>query len=164
MRITEKVGIWILEKLPRWFIKKIAILLIDVHEKTESPDSFQIAHRLKKKLSEGIKKSGLSRNIIAAKMSEMLGYEITKTMLDAYTAESKENHRVPAEWLPPFCMVTNYYEPIKLLNRLARLPLPDTDKLVEMEIARIRKEIEEREQELKKYEGIKNLLSGGRKA
>ena len=132
-------------------------------EHVPGPGSFSIQNQLKEELSKGLRLCRLSRYEAAAKMSEMLGYEITKTMLDAYTAESKENHRVPAEWLPPFCMVTNYYEPIKLLNRLARLPLPDTDKLVEMEIARIRKEIEEREQELKKYEGIKNLLAGGRK-
>jgi hypothetical protein len=38
----------------------------------------------------------LSRYQVAAKMSELLDVDITKTMLDSWTAESKEQHRFPA--------------------------------------------------------------------
>lgn len=125
------------------------------------PGSFHIQNQLKEEISKGLRLCRLSRYEVAAKMSEMLGYEITKTMLDAYTAESKENHRFPAEWLAPFCIVTGYYEPIKAINRLARLPLPDTGKLLDMEIIRIKKEMAGMGEELRKYEGLKQLIEKG---
>ena len=39
-------------------------------------------------------------------MSDLVGREVSKTMLDAYTSESKEGHRLPAELLPAFCEAT----------------------------------------------------------
>lgn len=45
--------------------------------------------RIKEAVSEAIKGSGLKRYAIAGQMSEMLGTEITESMLNAYTAESK---------------------------------------------------------------------------
>ena len=53
--------------------------------------------RMKEAIAEAIKGSGLKRYAIAGQMSEMLGTEITESMLNAYTAESKEGYRMPAE-------------------------------------------------------------------
>lgn len=54
-------------------------------------------------VSEAIKGSPLSRYTIAARMSELCGHEITKSMVDSWSAESKENHRFPAIFIPAFC-------------------------------------------------------------
>lgn len=118
------------------------------------PGSFGISAQLKGMLSEGIKRSGMSRYEVAAKISELLGWELTKTMLDAYTAESKEGHRVPAEILPAFCFVTGYYEPLRLLSRTAGGQFLESEHTAYAEMARIRKQIDdlrERERALKKW-------------
>jgi hypothetical protein len=70
-------------------------------------------------LAKAIKESSLSRIQIAAKMSEALDVEITKTMLDSWTAESREGtNRFPACYLPIFCHVVGSIEPLKVLADL----------------------------------------------
>ena len=43
-----------------------------------------------------------SRYDLAARMSELTGEEITKAMIDSWTAESKDRHRFPLEYTPAF--------------------------------------------------------------
>lgn len=43
-----------------------------------------------------------SRYDLAARMSELVGQEITKAMIDAWTAESKEAWRFPFQFAPAF--------------------------------------------------------------
>ena len=74
-----------------------------------------ISNSLRLALIEAIKQCPLSRHQIAGEMSHLLGIEVTKSTIDTWTAESKERHRVPAEYLPAFCRATASYEPIRLL-------------------------------------------------
>lgn len=64
------------------------------------PGSLDISSQIRSLLSEQIKLSPLSRYQIAAKMSELVGHEITKHQLDSWTAESREGWRFPLEYLP----------------------------------------------------------------
>ena len=75
--------------------------------------------RIKESIAEAIKGSGLKRYAIAGQMSEMLGTEITESMLNAYTAESKEGYRMPAEYLPTFCRIVKDYTPLEVLTAAA---------------------------------------------
>jgi len=74
-----------------------------------------ISNRLRLALVEAIRQCPLSRHQIAGEMSHLLGHEVSKTTIDSWTAESKERHRIPAEYLPAFCKVTGDREPIRLL-------------------------------------------------
>lgn len=56
----------------------------------------QVAHRI----AEMLKHSPLSRNEIAARMSELTGDDISKHSLDAWTAQSRIEWRFPLEYLP----------------------------------------------------------------
>jgi hypothetical protein len=58
-------------------------------------------------ISDALKHSPLSRYEVAAKMSEILGVEITKSQIDSWSAESKENHRFPFVYAGAFCTATN---------------------------------------------------------
>jgi len=51
-------------------------------------------------------------------MSELVGQDITKTMLDSWTAESKGMHRFPAVYLPAFCEAVGSTEPIRMLGQV----------------------------------------------
>lgn len=53
-------------------------------------------------LSDALKKTPLSRHEIAARMSELTGQDISKSMLDAWTAESKTPWRFPFEYAAAF--------------------------------------------------------------
>lgn len=55
-----------------------------------------VAHLLARMITE----SGLTRYAIAAQASELVGKEVSKYMLDAYTAESRDEFNPPA-WLMP---------------------------------------------------------------
>lgn len=74
-----------------------------------------ISNSLRLALVEAIKQCPLSRHQIAGEMSHLLGVEVTKSTIDTWTAESKERHRIPAEYLPAFCRATGSREPIRLL-------------------------------------------------
>ena len=70
--------------------------------------------RVKEAMSEAMKNSGLKRYEIAGRMGELIGIEITESMLNAWTAESKESHRLPVEYLPAFCRVTQDYTVLEI--------------------------------------------------
>ena len=104
-----------MSKRTKVLIDKAQLDLLDALEGRVEAGSMALEARLKASLSEGIRQSGLSRYDVAARISERIGWDLTKSMLDAYTAESHEAHRVPAEILPAFCVVTGYWRPLHLL-------------------------------------------------
>lgn len=69
---------------------------------TAKPGSLDNNMELRHLLSEALKKTTKSRYEVAAKMSELLGHEVTKNQLDAWTAESREGWRFPFECAAAF--------------------------------------------------------------
>lgn len=58
--------------------------------------------RLRALLSELLKITPLTRYQVAARMSELLGTDVTKHQLDSWTAESRNEWRFPFEYAPAF--------------------------------------------------------------
>jgi hypothetical protein len=79
-------------------------LTLDMFEvpvaRTPIPGGLAVGAGLRGLLADSLKSSPLNRFEVAAKMSELLGHEITKHQLDAWAAESRENWRFPLEYLP----------------------------------------------------------------
>lgn len=94
--------------------------------------------RMKEAIAEAIKGSGMKRYAIAGQMSEMLGTEITESMLNAYTAESKEGYRMPAEYLPTFCRIVKDYTPLEVLTAAAGCRMIKSEDVYFLEIGRLR--------------------------
>ena len=69
-------------------------------ERGNKPGSLDIDSEFRHLLSDSIKDSALSRHQLAARMSELVGHEITKHQLDSWTAESREGWRFPVCYLP----------------------------------------------------------------
>lgn len=67
-----------------------------------SGGSLDYSTELRYALSDALKKTPLSRYEIAARMSELTGQDISKSMLDAWTAESKTPWRFPFEYAAAF--------------------------------------------------------------
>lgn len=81
-------------------------LTLDLFEvpvaRTPLPGALDVGLALRHLISDLIKASPLDRYDIAARMSKLLGQEITKHQLDSWTAESREGWRFPLEYLPAF--------------------------------------------------------------
>ncbi len=120
----------------------------------------EVGEHLRAELRQALKHCPLSRWEVAGRMSTLLGREVSKYMIDAWTAESKEAHRFPAEYLPAFCEATGNREPLRVLAEAAgmfALPGPEAlraeiQRLAEKE-RQIRAEKRKREIFLKQMEG-----------
>lgn len=64
------------------------------------PGALDVGLAVRHLISDLLKASPYTRFEIAARMSELLGHEITKHQLDSWTAESRESWRFPLEYLP----------------------------------------------------------------
>jgi hypothetical protein len=103
--------------------------------------SLDIDQQLRAAVSEALKRCPLSRWQVAGRMSELTGHEITKTMLDSWTAESKEDHRFPAIFLPAFCEATGCNEPLKMMGKLVGMFILPGPEALRAEIRRFEEEI-----------------------
>jgi hypothetical protein len=123
-------------------------------EMKPQPGSLNISNQLRSELSEGLRQAGMSRYEAAARMSELVGVEITKSQLDSWTAESKEYHRFPAEYLPAFCQVTGYKEPLRLMAKLVQCFLLESEGALLAELGRIdqlKRDLNRREKAVRGY-------------
>ncbi len=109
-----------------------------------------IMSEFKQLISRCISLSKDSRYQIAAKMSELLGVEITFNMLNAWTAESHYQNRFPAEFLPAFCQVVKCYEPISFLAEKIGLFLLPGEEALRSEIQKIDEQVKELQKEKEK--------------
>jgi len=96
-----------------------------------------LALRIKDAIAESIKGSGMKRYVVAGKMSELLGAEVTESMLNAYTAESKEGYRMPAEYIPVFCKIVKYYTVLEILVSASGCRMIKSEDAYYLEIGRL---------------------------
>ena len=122
--------------------------------------SFDIDRQFRAAISEALKRCPLSRWQVAARMSELIGQEITKSMLDSWTAESKEGHRFPAIFLPAFCEAAGCSEPLKLMGRLVGVFILPGPEALRAEIQRIEEEINRNQAEKRKRQMFLKELEG----
>lgn len=69
-------------------------------------------------LSDTLKACSKDRFIVAAEMSRLLGREVSKYMLDAYTAESRDAYNFPLNYVPAFEVATGTLALTQLLSKL----------------------------------------------
>ncbi|NPV70315.1 MAG: hypothetical protein HPY55_06675 [Firmicutes bacterium] len=105
-------------------------------------------------LSQALKECPFSRYEAAARMSELVGAEITKAQLDSWTAESKEFHRFPAEYLPAFLKVTGSSEILRLMAELVSCYVLESEEALLAEIGRIdqtKRELTQKERAIREF-------------
>jgi len=112
--------------------------------------SLALDTQFREALSDTLKNCQLSRYQVAARMSELTGTEITKSMLDSWTAESKENHRFPAIFLPEFYEATQDIRPWKTLSNSVKLHVMKPPDALRSEVAGIDEQIRKLQREKKK--------------
>ncbi len=105
--------------------------------------SFNVDARIRAILSDALKKSPLSREVVAAKMSELLGREVSKARLDSWTAESKENNRIPFDSAMAFCEVTGSLDAFQMAAEMLRCYLIKGQDALLTELGRMKQQREE---------------------
>jgi len=83
-------------------------------------------------------------------MGELLNQDISKYMLDTWTAESKEYHRFPAEFLPAFCEAVGSFEPLRILAEKAGVFMLAGPEALRAEINKIEQEIKQLQKQRQK--------------
>lgn len=123
-----------------------------------APGSCDIDAEFRAAVSEDIKQAqnangrALSRYEVAAWMSELVGTEITFSMLNNWTADSHEKHRMPAQYLPAFALVTGGRRAIEVISKKAGLFAVPGPEALRAEIHRITSDIKHKQEEKKKRE------------
>jgi hypothetical protein len=111
-------------------------------------------------ISDTLKRCPLSRYEVAARMSEILGVEITKAQIDAWSAESKENHRFPLVYTGAFCIATREKTLARYIAQLCGGYFIESEDALLLELGRV----EDQKAELLKKEGlIRDLLASTKK-
>lgn len=134
-------------------------------QKTEGPasGSLNIQQQIKEALSQSLKKVSCKRWEVAGRMSEYTGIEITESMLNTWTAESKENHRFPMEFGPAFCWATGDYTIAKLFSKACGGKFIESEEVVLLNLARIEEEkqrlLEEEEQSRQYLRKMRSMVS-----
>ena len=114
-------------------------------------------------ISEALRRSPLSRYQVAARMSELTDTDITKTMLDSWTAESKDQHRFPAIFLPAFCEAVECNDPLQILGKLVGVYILPGPEALRAEIHKIEEEITKQQNEKRKRMLFLKEMEGGAK-
>lgn len=124
--------------------------------------SLDIDSELRAAVSADIKACPLKHPYIAARMSELVGCEITESMLYSWTAESKDKHRFPCQFLPAFVIATGGRRAFEVLSRrsgLFALPGPEA---LRAEIQRLDEEIKRKQAEKQKRQMFLREIENGR--
>lgn len=141
----------------------------ELTRQSENPPrgSLDIDAELRSAISEDIKHAvdlngkELSRNEVAARMSDLAGCEITASMLYNYTAEAHEKHRFPCQFLPAFVMATGgqrrTFEILSNHSGLFALPGPEA---LRSEIQKIDERVRKLKQEKQKRQFYLKELEG----
>lgn len=101
-----------------------------------------------------------SRAVVALKLGELTGKDITEAVLNSWTAPSQTTHRPPAEMVAAFCRVTNNLDLVNVIvGPLDCYVLPGTDTL-RAELGRLEEEIKELQAERKQKQAFLKELEG----
>jgi len=120
--------------------------------------NYDISAQLRRWLSTAIKNSPMSRYEIAARMSELLGKELSKFQLDSWTAESKEGYHLPAEYLPAAVAVLDDISGLRILAAPLGVKVLENKDLMWLEYGKLRRT--EQQVRLRKKQLEKKLQGG----
>lgn len=103
---------------------------------------------------------GRSRAVIAAEMSEVLGEEVTKAMLDAYASPARIEHKVPFSRLMALIVVTGRQDLMDPLMREGGMAVLIGEEVKTARVGHITRQLDKLKRELREIEGSAPLIRG----
>jgi len=119
-----------------------------------TPGNLDLDVPLREALSDALKHCDKDRWQVAAEMSRLTGREISKYMLDAYTAESRTDHNFPFRYAAAFEVVTGSYCLAQLLAQARGCQVLVGEEALLAELGRIEQmeaELKQQKAALKRY-------------
>jgi len=119
-----------------------------------TPGNLDLDVPLRAALSDALKHCDKDRWQVAAEMSRLTGREISKYMLDAYTAESRTDHNFPFRYAAAFEVVTGSYCLTQLLAQARGCQVLVEEEALLAELGRIEQmeaELKQQKAALKRY-------------
>lgn len=110
-----------------------------------------------------LKEDERSRFEIAGKVSELLGDEVSKSMMDAYASEAKENHSISAARLLALIAATDRHDLFDRLVRHIGAALLVGDEIRTAEIGHIQRQMAQLKERLRAVENAAPVIGGRRK-
>jgi hypothetical protein len=129
-------------------IKEVSRKQAEAAEDPSTNGKASIDAAVRSLVSQALKRNRGSRYDVAARMSEILGVEISKAQLDAWSAESKENHRFPLVYAAAFCEATGDKALVRYIAKLCGGYFIEGEDALRLELGRI----EEQKADLQKRE------------
>ncbi|MDP1991954.1 MAG: hypothetical protein Q8K00_13140 [Syntrophales bacterium] len=115
------------------------------------------AVELRHVVSTVLKKIPKDRYEIAAKMSALLGVDVSKSQLDSWSCESKDGWRFPLEYFVAFEIACETYDLTLLLAKKRGFRAYFGDEIRQAEVGRLKFQIKEMSDKLKSLEKAKVL-------
>lgn len=132
-------------------------------EEKQLPGRMRCLDDLKGAMNLALKQCPLSRHQVAGQMSHLLNTQITKEMMDSWTAESKADRHIPAEYLPAFCEATGNDGPLLVLTGKRRLHVFQEPEALRSEIHRLQEKARQLNREIRKRQQVLELWNSGEK-
>lgn len=114
-----------------------------------APASMDYDKEIRHLLSAALKQTDKTRYEVCARMSELIGHEITISMLNAWTAESREAWRFPFAYSTPFEIACETFCLTEFQARQRGCKVYAGDEVRQAEIGRLESQIEELATKLK---------------
>ena len=105
--------------------------------------------------------AGRPREVIAAEMSILLGEEVSRAMLDAYSSPAREGHKVPFSRLMALIAVSGRHDLLDPLMREIGAALLVGEEVHTARLGHIDRQIEALRAERKRIAGSAPLIRGG---
>jgi hypothetical protein len=118
------------------------------------PGALNFNLALRRLLSDILKSYPASREIVAGRMSELTGDQITKYQLDSWTAESREGWRFPLEYLPAFEVATETTELLVWAANVRGGKVLIGKEALDAEIGKLERVKEEASRKIKQYKQV----------
>lgn len=119
-------------------------------------DSCSVVDALRTTIVGAIKSTNLSRFDVAGMLTEMMGRNISKPILDKWLAGSSVEYRIPAEAIAPLCKILDTYEPLMVLASAIGCVVLEPGQAREMKKLKLQLQRQEIDEELRQLEAIES--------
>lgn len=120
-----------------------------------------LERRISQMVGVMLNSDGRTRHEIAAKVTELLGEDVTKMMLDAYASEARDQHKVPASRLLAIVAVTNRHDLLDPLMREIGAAVLVGEEVQTARLGHIERQIAELNEERRKLKNAVPLIREG---
>lgn len=97
---------------------------------------------IREAISKALKNCKYDRYGVAARMSRLMAKEVTKFMLDSWSAESKETNRFPLSYLNALISATNDKSILRLLCEKAGGYFIESEDALRLELGKIEEQVQ----------------------